>query len=253
MQEYIRRDSKQKLYVKTDKKAGSTSIINNKLKLTSSHEKLQSLYGNALQGSIDSQKPSDEFLQKVQNSKDEHLLLDANHLKLNIPNNSDLTDLSSTKSGRVLPKQAQDFNSKSFKLKHDQKQNVQEKLSLKKIKFGNIKDSLVGKQAGPKPEPQNAFKEEANESQQLNMKLTPKIDPNSKEVNIETVCELSKESNNLFANDLSCIKNNPATLKKKDNSEIYDQWLNESKSFSTAQFLLVIQIQIQCQRYQLAR
>ena len=48
----------------------------------------------------------------------------------------------------------------------------------------------------------------------------------NKEVNIKEIS--IPGSQNFFKTDLSLIKNDDTVMKRKDNSEIYDQWLNDS-------------------------
>lgn len=53
-----------------------------------------------------------------------------------------------------------------------------------------------------------------------------KMDITGKEFNFND--SLNKEADRLFTEEISWIKNDFGVIKKKDNSEIYDQWLNES-------------------------
>lgn len=141
-------------------------------------------------------------------------------------NNSDATDLSSTKSAqRIWNKNIDQSNSMKVKLSHtsSQNENVQKKLQKKpsleltvkttsEMKFHNVDVPELGT---------DLFWVDALHSK----------DSVSKEVVIDTTKDIVSEiSNQLFSNDLSWIKSKDVTVKnKKDNSEIYDQLIDEGK------------------------
>lgn len=85
------------------------------------------------------QRSETEFLSKVENKIEQVLCskTGVNVPKMNAPNHSDLTDLNSTKSGRMMSKNTSDSNTKLAVGNIDTLSHKIEKVSLKKIRSVN--------------------------------------------------------------------------------------------------------------------
>jgi hypothetical protein len=183
------------------------------------------------------QKSETEFLSKVENKIEQVLgsMTGSNIPKLNAPNHSDLTDLNSTKSGRMMSKNTSDSNTKLAVGATDTLSHKVEKISLKKIRSVNSinmdrsksgQENSINKAKDTPGKTGIIDKIERRPSGVFNADRIAI----SKEVSIGNLNEISQvTSNNLFLNDLSCIKNHAAILRKNEHSEIYDQWVDESK------------------------
>lgn len=139
MNDYIKKESFSKLSHRFDNKCESTPNLNIKLKAGNIKEKCaintETIVGFGEANNTNPHyKSSDEFLQKFESGKDENSQKsnDLSKPKLNIPNNSDFTDLSSTKSGRKLG-QPKDLNPKILKVKAEFSSNIQDKATVKSI------------------------------------------------------------------------------------------------------------------------
>ena len=182
-------------------------------------------------------KSSEEFLQKSESTKDENSqkLNEEDRQKFHAPNNSDLTDLSSTKSGKLIA-HSKEINTKLVKIKAEFEQSISDKVNLKRINTKKSSKLSINKGyeqvENKKLQINNKVEEIKHDAEnQLIINSSEKLDKAPKEIEINSIHNISiSESNELFTNELSWIKNGPWTIKKKDNSEIYDQWLNESKS-----------------------
>ena len=241
LNDYIKKEQFNKLSHKFDNKSESTPNLHIKHKANQINEKCTVNSETVMAfGETNSTNPhyksSDEFLQKFESAKDENSQKsnDLSKPKLNIPNNSDFTDLSSTKSGKRVA-QPKEINPKVLKIKAEFGSNIQERTNIKWI---NMKKSVKSPSfqrsesnwEGRFTDHNKLASIITDTGYQLDSHSIEKAEKGSKEVNINSIHNISiSESNELFTNELSCIKNGPCTIKKKDNSEIYDQWLNESK------------------------
>ena len=146
----IKKDSFNKISQKYENRCDSTSSLNIKQKAYQPNEK-STLNSETVKIFTEANNTNshhrsiEEFLQKVENMKDENSLKanEGNKLKYNIPNNSDFTDLSSTKSGRPTIKE-KEANIKLVKAKVDFDHNIQEKIAIKRINTKkSTKSSIV--------------------------------------------------------------------------------------------------------------
>ena len=183
-------------------------------------------------------KFSEEFLQKSKSTKDEksQKLKEGDKKISHAPNNSDLTDLSSTKSGKLIT-HSKEVNTKLVKIKAEFEQSIPDKVNIKRINTKKSSKWSINKGyeeiENKKLLISNKVEEIKHDAEnQLIINSSEKINKDPKEIEINSIHNKSiSESNELFTNELSWIKNGPWTIKKKDNSEIYDQWLNESKNY----------------------
>lgn len=152
----------------------------------------------------------------------------------NGPSHSDLTDLSSTKSG--LGNKLAEIKLKTVtKMKSADDQPV-EQISKKRIRTLHSNElSYDRNKALAELEMRKTGKFTIEDPLIVEPSVKPIKFATNKEVEIESLSGLKMEtSNNLFTNDLSCIKNEGVLTKNKENSEIYDQWLGDSNTENIA-------------------
>lgn len=179
-------------------------------------------------------KVDDKFLAKFEKDVQKEAKPEGNRLKAGIPNNSDFTDFSSSKSGQVLTWRVFENNSKKIKVKAEAVTLAKNQVHpLEKRKSPSFQEfPTKSLKIVTEPESRNidnhignaiATDRFAETKNKIQYSLT------GKEVNIESIDRNAlNQSNNLFMNEISWINNEGPALKNQDTSEYYDQWLNES-------------------------
>ena len=211
-----------KVYSNLNKQpTGTVDNFKNRSSKEHSNERSASNYENDLtlkqkSKSENFQKTPDENWFKLENKKEFYKFKDPNKLKLSMPNSSDLTEANQEKSTK-LEKYFGEVRGKSLKIKTDSSASTQEKIDPK-----FTKEKLMA---------ENSAIDEKNAWENSQKRPGPKnglTNITRKEFNFND--SLNNDADKIFDNDLSLIKNEIGVIKKKDTSEIYGQWLNDSNA-----------------------